>query len=107
MNSIYTWFDNPLLREEAIEAGGITIGRTGSAKDYGPLLERAGVVPLGPGEPIRAGDVVVMQQLRPGHAGHMAMYDGTQWISDFRQDHFYPGPEYRTIRPRYTMYRKR
>lgn len=33
----------------------------------------------------QAGDVVVVQDI-PGHRyGHMAMFNGTQWVSDFRQ----------------------
>ncbi|MBB5427447.1 hypothetical protein HDG40_005626 [Paraburkholderia sp. JPY158] len=38
--------------------------------------------------------------------GHMAMYDGQYWISDFKQWHgFYPGPDYGSARPDYKVYR--
>lgn len=61
------------------------------AKDYGPALvaaKFAAIVPdaaaLGTYRP-RAGDVVVFDGF-PGHeAGHMAMYDGNEWVSDFKQ----------------------
>lgn len=37
---------------------------------------------------------------------HMAMFDGSIWISDFKQMHgFYPGDAYRTAKPPYKMYR--
>ena len=51
------------------------------------------------------GDVVVIQGI-PGHPhGHMAMYDGSIWISDFRQPDLYPGTAYRVARPSYKIYR--
>jgi hypothetical protein len=44
----------------------------------------------------------------------MAMYDGTQWISDFLQtdmhdgkEAFWPGKEYRKEQPSYVIYRHR
>lgn len=44
----------------------------------------------------------------PGHPhGHMAMYDGAYWISDFVQYYgFYPGNAYRTAKPPYQIYRR-
>jgi len=95
---------------QAIEADGTThihppIGAL--AKDYGPSLEAAGYEALPPGTPPEANDVVVIQNA-PGHpAGHMAMYDGTQWISDAQQgDDFYPAQIYRTNHTPYVSYRK-
>jgi cell wall-associated NlpC family hydrolase len=89
---------------EAVEAGGISLSRTHYAKDYGRNLENAGFARVS-GAPQR-GDVVVIQPA-PGHpAGHMAIYNGNIWISDFRQRNgFYPGPAYRSARPSYQMYR--
>jgi len=92
----------------AIEWGGVSIARTSYAKDYGSNLESAGFVQV-TGEP-KKGDVVVIQPA-PGHPdGHMAIFDGSIWISDFRQTHagpdgFYPGPDYRKAKPSYTVYR--
>jgi hypothetical protein len=88
----------------AIEWGGIALAHTGSAKNYGPILEAAGFSEA-TGSPQR-GDVVVIQAV-PGHPdGHMAIYDGTLWISDFKQQHgLYPGPAYRNTQPSYKIYR--
>jgi type VI protein secretion system component Hcp len=40
-------------------------------------------------------------------AGHVAGYDGKDWISDFIQLYFWAGPQYRNQRPRpsYAVYR--
>ncbi|QAU23552.1 CHAP domain-containing protein [Dyella sp. M7H15-1] len=88
----------------AIEWGGISLPRTRYAKDYGPILKAAGFR-AALGAP-RKGDVIVIQPA-PGHpAGHMAIYDGAHWISDFKQRHgFYPDPAYRNAQPSYEIYR--
>jgi glyoxylase-like metal-dependent hydrolase (beta-lactamase superfamily II) len=93
---------------KAIEWGGILLRPTHYAKDYGPLLEAAGFRQT-IGDP-QQGDVIVIQPA-PGHpAGHMAIFDGSIWVSDFKQTHagrqgFYPGPAYRQSQPAYKIYR--
>lgn len=49
---------------KAIRAGGIDIGNTGHAKDYGSLLMHAGFRPVSPYESPRAGDVVICNRMR-------------------------------------------
>ena len=91
---------------EAIAAGGIKLDTTNLAKNYGSLLERAGFVKLLPGETILAGDVIVIHGITADDAGHMAMFNGSFWVSDFRQSKdIYPGPGYRKARPSYQIYR--
>lgn len=59
--------------------------------------ERAGFLILGQGETLQEGDVVVIQPCDDGNpAGHMAIYDGTTWYSDFRQRDMWGGPGYRS-----------
>jgi hypothetical protein len=92
----------------AVEAGGVILERHALAKDYGPSLIAVGfrVVPdATPLAPI-TGDVAIVQPI-PGHdAGHMTMFDGTLWVSDFKQMHgVYPSEEYRTLKPTVTLYR--
>ena len=93
---------------KAIEAGGVHLIRHQSAKDYGSSLEKVGMKPL-PGTPhnsFLAGDVAVIQPIAGHPHGHMAMFNGKIWISDFRQWHgFYPGPSYRKLKPPYKIYR--
>jgi hypothetical protein len=104
---------------EAIEAGGLTVSRagSGSAKDYGPRLTGVGFVAQA-GEVItyKKGDVAVIDGFtknaklgvtRDAPHGHVAMYDGTQWISDFKQVGAkpYPGSQYVKAAPAITIYR--
>ncbi|MBV8041342.1 NlpC/P60 family protein [Pluralibacter sp.] len=93
---------------EAIEAGGIRLPRTPNAKDYGPILQRAGFSEVPPGSTLHSGDVAVVQSYDGGNSsGHMTMFDGTHWISDFIQTGStpYPGPGYRRMHPAYKIYR--
>jgi hypothetical protein len=88
----------------AIEHGGLVLERHQSAKDYGLSLEHDGFVEM-MGDDYRRGDVVVIQPI-PGHPhGHMAMFDGEHWVSDFKQRTLYPGESYRAHKPRYVVYR--
>lgn len=46
---------------KAIQAGGITLGHTYHAKDYGPMLRSAGFTAIGTYEMPREGDVIIIQ----------------------------------------------
>jgi peptidoglycan hydrolase-like protein with peptidoglycan-binding domain len=89
----------------AVEAGGVTLVRHVSAKDYGSSLVAVGFSAVNTSE-YQAGDVAIIQPI-PGHPhGHATMYNGSQWISDFRQNNgLYPGSSYRKIKPSYAIYR--
>lgn len=91
---------------EAIEAGGVTLARTLSAKDYGVSLMAAGFtgLSLAP-DTFNKGDVVVIEGFTAHPHGHIAMYDGTNWVSDFSQTALYPGASYRKQKPLYKVYR--
>jgi len=92
---------------KAIEAGGLSLIRHLSAKDYGSSLQMVGFVPFGQmTKGYLLGDVAVIDPI-PGHPnGHMAMFNGSNWVSDFTQTHgLYPGPSYRSARPKFTIYR--
>jgi hypothetical protein len=89
----------------SVEAGGLRLQRCASAKDYDASLRAAGFVPLRT-EAYEAGDIIVIQPIHSHPHGHMAMFNGAQWVSDFRQLHgYYPGPGYRSVRPAFTVYR--
>ena len=87
--------------------GGGNAAKTGSAKDYGSLLTASGFISVQ--DAPRAGDVAVIQPI-PGHPdGHMTMYNGTQWVSDYKQPAvygYYPSASYRQQRPPVAIYRK-
>ena len=112
---------------EALKEGGITVippaaspgNRAPSAADYGPSFENAGATivasaqrDLKPADyppadytPLK-GDVIVFERF-PNHPdGHTAMFDGRQWISDFRQKTPWPNQsEARSYGPSYKIYR--
>jgi hypothetical protein len=86
-------------------AGGQPMATTLAAKDFGPDLEAAGFREVTDGS-LQKGDVAVIQSI-PGHPyGHMTMFDGESWVSDFNQgSSMYPGAGYRAAQPPYKIYR--
>ncbi|UII28980.1 glycoside hydrolase family 104 protein [Fulvivirga maritima] len=89
----------------ALEAGGMsTAGRPLSAKDYGPFLLKKGFVEVPIGDD-KIGDIVVMESFKNNPDGHIQMYNGENWVSDFVQRTFYPGESYRNAQPKYKIYR--
>jgi RHS repeat-associated protein len=104
-----------LYVRKAIQAGGInTSSHPGSAKDYGPFLTKWGFHSVtsnindGNYSPM-PGDIAVFMgfgnNIHGSWNGHIEMFNGTQWISDFRQNYFTPGPGYRKPPDPYTIYR--
>lgn len=94
---------------QAIEAGGLRIGRTTYARDYGQSLLTAGFRAFD-GEPpggYAKGDVAIIEGFTGHPIGHMQMFDGTIWISDFKQKvDFWPGPAWRKVpHPAFKIYR--
>lgn len=92
----------------AILAGGVDITpHPPVARLYGHFLRVRGFRAVASsGYSPQKGDVIVIQSYPGGHpAGHIAMYNGSQWISDFRQRDMWAGPGYRTHKPSYTIYR--
>ena len=95
----------------ALQAGGANLeGYPKHAKDYGPTLRRIGYKEIAVANPasykFMKGDIVVLQPYAGGNkSGHIAAYDGTQWISDFFQKDFWSGPNYRKHKPSHVFYR--
>lgn len=91
----------------AIEAAGLdTTGHPRFAKDWGPTLLHLGFQPVAPaGYAAILGDIVVMQGTSESVPGHIEGYDGTNWISDFVQQAFWPGPSFRQEKPDFVVYR--
>lgn len=105
----------------ALNAGGFDVNPSGNAKNYSSELEKVGFRPVviysgnNPeglsdegyvrGYTPQAGDVAIIQPYEGGNpAGHMTMYDGSHWLSDFRQRTMYPGSGYRREKPPYIIY---
>ena len=93
----------------ALEAGGLDISsRPLNAKAYGPFLISRGfakIVEDAQYSPLK-GDIVVIQNYENGNpAGHIAMFDGSIWVSDFTQTDMWGGPGYRKNKPSHEIYR--
>lgn len=94
----------------ALEHGGAhTAGHPYHAKDWGPTLLRNGFHSITVEKPetflAMKGDVAVIQPTSSSSSGHIQGFDGKQWISDFVQPDFWPGPAYRTEKPNHVVYR--
>ena len=94
------------VREALEEAGADTTGHPVDAKDWGPTLLRAGFAAVSdlPYE-AQPGDVVVIQPTSVNRHGHIAGFDGSNWISDFVQREMWPGRAYREEKPPHIFYR--
>jgi hypothetical protein len=91
-----------------MEAAGLNTAdrpATGDAGDYGPFLLRHGaqIVPKESYSP-RVGDVVIFSKTSEHPSGHIEMYDGQRWVSDFKQQSLSPYRDV-TSAPPYTIYR--
>ena len=100
---------------EAIEAGGVTVPRptkirpevgAPAAADYGLGLLAVGFVECRTVGPYQKGDIVIFQPVHGHPAGHIAMYDGARWISDYPQSSIFAARAYEK-EPKYRVYRHR
>lgn len=111
----------------AVRASGISLGRppiTTSeratkpwARDYGSELEKVNFSKIAASDfsgsypPVgympQKGDIVVIQPIKSQNpAGHIAMYDSAQWISDFKQHRdIWPNLTYQNNGANYDIYR--
>jgi RHS repeat-associated protein len=96
----------------ALESGGVdTSGHPLSAKDYDDFLKKKGFfeIPTKNYTP-KMGDVVVMEAFkgaRKNHPhGHVQMFNGNKWVSDFKQNGFWPGSDYRGSKPKFSILKK-
>jgi hypothetical protein len=97
----------------AMEHGGAdTTGRPDLAKQYGPTMERIGYKKMDPiPKEYQIGDVMVFDPPEnpelDKNAGHIQMWDGEKWGSDFKQmaNDFWPGSSYREKKPKHEFFR--
>lgn len=100
---------------QALQAGGLNLKPPypASAKYYGRYLEDYGFSPVAPKPPAnysaQRGDIIVIQpySIAQPH-GHIAIFNGARWVSDFiqRSGDIWPGPGYRQHKPDYEIYRR-
>ncbi len=106
----------------ALESGGFRLRRPPPradkkvhAGDYGPSLLEAGFeevvikdIEAYTNGGAKIGDVAIIQPYPGGNpSGHMQMYDGERWISDWRQGGFWAGrgTDYEKYKPPFKIYR--
>jgi hypothetical protein len=95
----------------ALEAGGVnTSGHPAHAKDWGAVLLRNGYQKLSVSSlesySAQPGDVAIIQPCVGGSiSGHIQVWDGRRWISNFIQQDFWPGSGYRKSKPAFAIYR--
>ncbi|PWG77898.1 hypothetical protein, partial [Pararcticibacter amylolyticus] len=92
----------------ALEAGGInTSNHPGSARQYAPYLIRWGFsTTSADGYSAKKGDIRVFQPYPNGSPhGHIDMFNGNQWISDFKENGNWPGYGYERWKPSYEIFR--
>ena len=91
-----------------MEAAGLNTDdrpRSGDAGDYGPFLLRHGAQTVSPDSYVpQIGDVVVFHKTAKHPNGHIEMYDGHRWVSDFMQNSFAPYRDQASTPP-FTIYR--
>ena len=82
----------------------------GGPQNYGTGLEKLGFVPIDNNSPLKPGDIMIFQP--PGNRanGHIQMWNGYQWVSDYMQPNQpdgYPGPGsyYEKANPMKQLYR--
>lgn len=92
------------VREALQNAGGYTITPQNSAYMYhtNGVLAKAGFVQIQPGTKWQVGDVMVFQNNSAHVHGHIQIFHGTGWVSDFIQQNWKP---YRNQCPQFSLWR--
>lgn len=99
------------VRQALQAAGGVLPGGNPyHAKEYGKTLLLMGFREIRVDRASAAlflkGDIIVLQPYPNGNiSGHIAGFDGTYWISDFRQLDCWGGTQYRLRQVNYAFYR--
>lgn len=87
-----------LYVRRAISAGGCpTFLQPPSACDYEQFLPDLGFSKIdAEGYTPQTGDIVVFSAIKGHRHGHICMYNGKQWVSDFKQKSMYSASAYRS-----------
>lgn len=92
----------------SLEAGGLSmVGHPGSAYEYKDFLPKIGFYAVSEVSYVpRKGDIVVIDRIDGHPNGHIAMYSGSQWISDFVQRDMWGGSAFRNSKAAHVIFRK-
>ena len=91
---------------KGIVAGGIPLYQGGDAWSYKYLLPLLGFKKIEDINDKKVGDIVVFQPIGKRYFGHIAMWNGRQWISDFKQRSIIVHSDYSKDDCEYTIFRK-
>lgn len=90
----------------AIMAGGIPLRFGGNACHYKYVLPILGFKEVDSKSERMIGDIVVFQPIGGRRFGHISMWNGKQWVSDFKQRNFIVHSDYWKEGCEYAIYRK-
>ena len=95
-----------LYVRKAINAGGIALFKSGAAWRYKYVLPLLNFHQVGKQEEREVGDIVVFQPIGGRKFGHIAMWNGKQWVSDFKQRNLIVHSDYTKEGCEYTIFRR-
>ena len=95
-----------LYVRKAINAGGIPLFKCGSAWHYRYVLPIINFKQVGKQAERKVGDIGVFQPIGGRQYGHIAMWNGTQWVSDFKQRNLIVHSDYTKKGTEYRIYRR-
>lgn len=93
-----------LYVRKAIMAGGVPLYWGGNACHYKYVLPIIGFEEIEKESKRKKGDIVVFQSTRSRKYGHIAIWNGTRWVSDFKQRSFYVHKDY--LKGEYNLFRR-
>ena len=91
---------------KAMIAGGIPLYRGGSAWSYKYILPFLNFKEIPKTEELMVGDIVVFQPIGGRKFGHIAIWDGRQWVSDFKQRSIFVHKDYTQKECEYAIFRR-
>ena len=95
-----------LYVRKAIIAGGIPLYWGGNAWSYKYTLPILGFERINKDEKLIIGDIAVFQPIGGRKFGHIAMWNGKQWISDFKQKSIILHSDYKKEECEFEIFRK-
>lgn len=95
-----------LYVRKAIIAGGIPLYVGGDAWSYKYMLPILNFHQMGKESEREVGDIVVFQPIGGRKFGHIAIWNGIQWVSDFKQLNFIVHSDYLKEGAEYAIYRR-
>jgi len=82
---------------KALIAGGIPAYIKAPACLYSKILPLYGFKEIPHPSTYREGDIVIFPSVKNHHHGHIAMWNGKQWVSDFKQEGIIVNPAYNKV----------